>query len=212
MGGGQRGGGGFGGGMGGGFYAEPGDYKAVLTVNDRKFETSFAVKDELGIPVEERRLAQKVAADSAPVAAAGSRLMTQVDQLATQLQQLETNLASVRNVDQAVRDKLKAVKDKLGEIQKVYYRTPEGQTQYRQLYFNALRGGTVGEVAMRAGGGGGMGGSYPGAPTQTQIDKVEEGKAFLAPLQKKMAELLETDVPALNKLLADKGIPFINVR
>ncbi len=203
MGGGQRGG------FGGGAYVEPGNYKAVLEVNAKRFEKSFAVKDELGIPVEEQRLAQKYTRESAVVAAAGSRLMTQIEQLAAQLQQLETNLGSVRNVDQAVREKLKAVKDKLGEIQKVYYRTPEGQTQYRQLYFNALRGGTVGEVAMRAGGGSG---GYPGAPTQMSIDKIAEAKAFLAPLQKKMAELIDADVPALNKLLADKGIPFVNIR
>jgi hypothetical protein len=61
---------------------------------------------------------------------------------------------------------------------------------------------------MRGGGAGG----YPGAPTQMAIDKIEKAKAFLAPLQKKMAELLETDVPALNKLLAEKGILFINIR
>jgi photosystem II stability/assembly factor-like uncharacterized protein len=212
-GGGQRGGGmgggGFRGGMGGAATAEPGDYKAVLEVDNKIYEKTFAVRDELGISVEDQRLAQKVARETAVVAAAGSRLMTQVDQLAAQLQQLETNLAAVRNVDQAVKDKLKAVKDKLGEIQKVYYRTPEGQTQYRQRYFNSLRGGTVGEVAMRAGGGSG---GYPGAPTQMSIDKIGEARAFLAPLQKKMAELLETDVPALNKLLADKGIPFVNIR
>ena len=157
---------------------------------------------------EEKRLNQKVAADAGLVTAAASRLMTQVEQLAAQIQQLETSLAAVRGLDPAAAAKLKAVKDKLGEIQKVYFRTPEGQTQYRQLYFNALRGGTMAEVAMRGGGAGG----YPGAPTQMAIDKIEEAKAFLAPLQKKMAELLESDVPALNKLLADKGIPFINIR
>jgi len=208
-GGGQRGmggGGGFGGGGGG--YVDAGEYRAVLEVNGKTQEKAFMVKDEIGIPLEEKKLNQKVALDAAPVSAAAARLMTQVEQLATQLQPLETNLAAGRNVDPAVTAKLKAVKDKLGEIQKVYFRTPEGQTQYRQLYFNALRGGTMAEVAMRGGGAGG----YPGAPTQMAIDKIEEAKAFLAPLQKKMAELLETDVPALNKLLAEKGIPFINIR
>ncbi|MDP2914012.1 MAG: hypothetical protein Q8O91_01010 [Candidatus Aminicenantes bacterium] len=210
FGGGQRGmggGGGFGGGTGGG-YVDAGEYQAVLDVNGKTFEKTFTVKDEIGIPADEKRLNQKVALDAAPVISAASRLMTQVEQLATQLQQLETNLAAVRGVDPAVTAKLKTVKDKLGEIQKVYFRTPEGQTQYRQLYFNALRGGTMADVAMR----GGRAGAYPGAPTQMAIDKIEEVKAFLAPLQKKMAELLETDVPALNKLLAEKGIPFINIR
>jgi hypothetical protein len=132
--------------------------------------------------------------------------MTQVDNLASQLQQLETSLGTVRNVDQAVKDKLKAVRDKLGEIQKIYYRTPEGQTQYRQLYFNALRGGTVGEVAMRAGSDISR---FPGAPTQMSITKIEEAKAFLAPLIEKMKEITDKDVPELNKLLAEKKIPYI---
>jgi len=209
--GGQRGGMGGGGRFGGGGanYAEPGDYKAVLEVNGKKIEKSFTLKDELGIPAEERRLNQKYAREAAPVMAAGNRLMTQVDSLAAQLQQLETNLGSVRAVDQAVKDKLKAVRDKLAEIQKVYYRTPEGQTQYRQLYFNSLRGGTMGEAAMRAGSDVSR---YPGAPTQMSIDRIEDAKAFLAPLQKRMAELIDSDVPALNKLLAEKGIPYINIR
>jgi hypothetical protein len=210
-GGGQRGmggGGGFGGGMGGGVYVDGGEYRAVLDVNGKTFEKAFTVKDELGISPEDKKLNQKVSADTAPVTAAAARLMTQTEQLAAQIQQLETNLAAVRNIDPAVTAKLKSVKDKLGEIQKVYFRTPEGQTQYRQLYFNALRGGTMAEVAMRGGGAGG----YPGAPTQMAIDKIEEAKAFLLPLQKKMAELIEADVPALNKLLAEKGIPFINIR
>ena len=210
---GQRGGmGGFGGGGmgGGGAYVDAGEYKAVLEVNGKVFEKSFTVKDELGFSAEDKALNQKVTRDAAPVTAAARALMTQTEQLAAQIQALETSLAAVRNVDPAIPAKLKAVKDKLGEIQKVYFRTPEGQTQYRQLYFNSLRGGTVAEVAMSAGGG--RGGGYPGAPTQMAIDKIEEAKAFLAPLQKKMAELLETDVPALNKLLAEKGIPYINIR
>ncbi|MCX6564660.1 MAG: hypothetical protein NTU60_13835 [Candidatus Aminicenantes bacterium] len=207
-GGGQRGGGGGFGGGGVGAYVEAGEYRAVFEVNGKTQEKAFMVKDEIGIPLEEKKLNQKVALDAAPVTAAASRLLTQVEQLAAQIQQLETNLASVRGVDPVVTAKLKAVKDKLGEIQKVYFRTPEGQTQYRQLYFNALRGGTMAEVAIRGGGAGG----YPGAPTQMAIDKIEEAKGILAPLQKKMAELLETDVQALNKLLAEKGIPFINIR
>jgi len=209
----QRGmGGGFGGAGAGAPYVDAGSYKAVLDVNGKISEKAFTIKDEIEIPAEEKELNRKTAAAAAPVTAAAARLMSQVEQLAAQVQTLETNLAAVRGVDPAVLAKLKAVKDKLGEIQKVYFRTPEGQTQYRQLYFNSLRGGTPAEVAMSAGGGGRMGGSYPGAPTQMAIDKIEEAKAFLAPLQKKMAELIETDVPALNKLLAEKGVPFISIR
>ncbi len=205
-GGGQRGGGGGRFGGEGGAYADPGDYKTVLEVNGKKYERSFTVKDELGIPLEERKLNQKYAREAAQVSATASRLMTQVDNLASQLQQLETSLGTVRNVDQAVKDKLKAVRDKLGEIQKVYYRTPEGQTQYRQLYFNALRGGTVGEVTMRAGSDISR---FLGAPTQMSIAKIEEAKAFLAPLIEKMKEITDKDVPELNKLLAEKKIPYI---
>ena len=210
--GGQRGmgGGRFGG--GGGVTVEAGEYKAVFDVNGRISEKTFTVKDEIGIPAEERQLNLKVASDAAPVAAAAARLMSQVEQCTTQFQQIETSLAALRGVDSTIAGKLKSVKDKLGEIQKVFFRTPETQRQYRQLYFNSLRGGTMAEVALAAGGGGRMGGSYQGAPTQMQIDKIEEAKAFLAPLQKKMAELLEIDVPALNKLLAEKGIPYVNIR
>ncbi len=52
---------------------------------------------------------------------------------------------------------------------------------------------------------------YPGAPTQTTINRVEEFKAFLEPLAAKMAEITDKDIPELNKFLAEKGVPYIKI-
>jgi hypothetical protein len=48
-----------------------------------------------------------------------------------------------------------------------------------------------------------------GAPTQTAIDQLNDFKAFAEPLFQKMKDIAEKDIPELNKLLAEKGVPYI---
>jgi photosystem II stability/assembly factor-like uncharacterized protein len=215
-GGGQRGprgaGAGFGmmGGFGGGPWALPGEYKVILEVNDKKLEKTFLIKDDpdRGISLEERKLNQKYAREASALSASASRLLMTSNNVSTQLEQLETRLKSMKDVDKAVLDKVKAVRDKLAEIQNVFSRSPEGQTRYRQPVKVALRGGTTAEQILRIAGeiiG------YPGAPTQTTINRVEEFKKFLEPLLAKMSEITDKDIPELNKFLAEKGVPYIKI-
>jgi hypothetical protein len=199
-----------GGGPGAGTLALPGEYRAVLEVNGKTFEKPFTVKEDeaQGIPLEERRLNQKYAAEAAQVSAAAGRLSSQVESAFAQLAQLETNVKGMKNADATVLEKVKTVKDKVEAIRKVFSRSLEGQTGYRQPYKIALRGGTTLElisgVTRNFTG-------YPGAPTQTSIDKLEEYRQIMAPLEEKMKEVAEKDIPELNKLLAAKGVPFIRI-
>jgi hypothetical protein len=78
---------------------------------------------------------------------------------------------------------------------------------YRKPLFDAFRGGTAAELVV--GGGGGRGGAGMGAPTQTAVGQLADLKAFAEPLFQKMKEIVEKDVPELNKLLAAKGVPYI---
>lgn len=57
----------------------------------------------------------------------------------------------------------------------------------------------------------GIAGSFSGmgAPTRTAIDQLNDLKAFAEPLLAKMKAIQENDVPALNKALAEAGIPYI---
>jgi len=224
MGGGQRGGGGggaagqAGGGMGGGGqrggfgggggpWALPGEYKAVLDVNGKKYETKIIVKeDELqGIAMEDRKLGQKYFREAQDLSQKGRGLLQSLEALGKQVDELDANIGGMKAVDASVRAQVKAVKNKIDAIKAVYFVSPPGQTGYRKPILVAFRGGTAAELVTGITSGfGGM-----GAPTQTAIDQLNDLRAFLEPLLAKMKEIADKDVPALNKLLAEKGIPYI---
>jgi hypothetical protein len=52
---------------------------------------------------------------------------------------------------------------------------------------------------------------YQGAPTQTVIDQFKDIEALLNPLLQKLEALVKTDVPALNKMLNEKGLAYIKL-
>lgn len=211
--------GGFGGGRGGfsmmgmgggGPYVFPGEYKIVLDWNGTKQEQKFEVKadPDQNISLEERKLNQKYVREISALVPKGMRYIATVNSIVGQLDQLEKDLNSNKIKDAAVLDALKALREKMEGLQDAYAMSKEGQTQYRQPYLIALRGGTLpeqlrslmGEV-MR----------YPGAPTQTQINQFKDIESILLPLLDKLAAVVKSDVPALNKLLNEKNIPHIKV-
>jgi hypothetical protein len=208
------GGGGGGGrrGFGGGFgpWALPGEYKAVLEVNGQKNEKSFMVKDDpgSGISLEDRKLAQKYFREAADLSRMGSSLLRTLDQLGKQLQDVDGTVRSMKDPDKTLLDRIGAVKDKIAGIRKVYFLSTEEQTMYRKPLKTAYRGGTAAELVMS------MVGSVSrnmGAPTQTTIDQIQDLRNFLLPLVDRVKEITDKDVPDLNKALAAKNVPYINL-
>jgi len=216
MGGGQRGAaagaiaggfGGRGGFGGGGVWALPGEYKAVLDVNGKKYETKVVVReDELhAVSMEDRKLAQRYAREAQDVAQKGRGLLQSLNSLGSQIDELASAVGGMKAADEAVRSQVKAVKGKIDALKAVYFVSPPGFTGYRKPILVAFRGGTAAELVQGITSGfGGM-----GAPTQTAIDQLSDFRAFLEPLLAKMKEITEKDVPGLNKLLAEKGMPYI---
>jgi len=48
-----------------------------------------------------------------------------------------------------------------------------------------------------------------GRPTQTSIDLMNSLKEFLDPLLAKFKEISNKDIPELNRILAESGVPYI---
>jgi photosystem II stability/assembly factor-like uncharacterized protein len=200
--------GGFGRGMGGfGPYALPGEYRAVLEIDGQKLESAFAVKEDpdQGISIEDRELARKYSQEAQGLSQKGRGLLQSLESIGGQLDELSSRLSGVKNVDPAVPAKLKAVKAKVEAITSVYFTTPPERSGYRRPLFDAYRGGTAAELVT------GISRSFSGmgAPTQTAIDQLHDLKAFLEPLLAKMKDITDTDIPELNKLFAEKRIPYI---
>jgi photosystem II stability/assembly factor-like uncharacterized protein len=203
-----RGGGGGGRARGGfGPYALPGAYKAVLEVNGKKMEAPFVVKEDpdQGISMEQRQTAQKFARESQDLAQKGRALLQALDATGKQLDDVAGRVAGMKNPDAALAAKVKAVKDKVEAIKAVFYVSPPDQGFYRKPLMVAFRGGTAAELVT----GGSRGFGSMDAPTQTVIDQFNDFKAFAEPLFQKMKDITEKDVPELNKLLAEKGVPYI---
>ncbi len=189
--------------------ALPGEYTAVLEFNGRKSEAPFKVLEDpdQGFTAEERLAGQAYARDVQDLSRRGRELLQQLDSTGKQLDDVASRVAAMRPSDQDLAAKVKAVKDKVDAIKEVYFVSPPNQGFYRKPLFVAFRGGTAAELVQGAGGG--RGGASMGAPTQTALDQLADLKAFAEPLFAKMKEILEKDIPALNKALAASGVPYI---
>jgi photosystem II stability/assembly factor-like uncharacterized protein len=189
-------------------YALPGEYKAVLEVGGRKMEAPFKVLEDpdQGLTAEDRIAGQAFAREAQDLARRGRELLQQVDATAKQLDDVAGRVAGLKPGDPELAAKVQAVKDKVNAIKAVFALSPPDQGFYRKPLFVAFRGGTAAEMVTGAGGRGGAG---LGAPTKTQLDQLADLKAFAEPLLAKMKDILEKDVPELNKALAAKGVPYI---
>ena len=192
-----------------GVTALPGEYKAVLEVNGRKTEAPFEIlgDPDQGFTIEERKAGQAFARESQDLARRGRELLTQIDAMTKQLDDVAGRVAAMKPSDPDLAARVKAVKEKVDAIKAVFSLSPPDQGFYRKPLLVAFRGGTAAELVT--GGGGGRGGAGMGAPTQTAVNQLADFKAFAEPLFQKMKEIVEKDVPELNKLLAAKGVPYI---
>ncbi|MDP2958548.1 MAG: hypothetical protein Q8N53_19135, partial [Longimicrobiales bacterium] len=158
-----------------------------------------------GISMEERRAGQKFARESQDLAQKGRALLQALDATGKQLDDVAGRVAGMKNADAALAAKVKAVKEKVDAIKAVFYLSPPDQGFYRKPLMVAFRGGTAAELVT----GGSRGFGSMGAPTQTAIDQLNDLKAFVEPLLQKMKDITEKDIPELNKLLTEKGVPYI---
>lgn len=201
FGGGRRGAGAF------GPYTLPGEYKVVLDVNGRIYEKPVVVREDpdQGISMEDRKMAQKYYREARELSQQGRTFLQSLDGLAKQLDEAAGRIAGLKPADPALSAKFKAVKDKVDGVRAVYYTSPPDQGFYRKPLMVAFRGGTTAELVS------GIAGSFAGMgrPTQTSIDLMNDLKAFLEPLQATIKAVVEVDVPELNKLLAEKRVPYI---
>jgi len=189
-------------------YALPGEYKAVLEVGGRKLEAPFKVLEDpdQALTRDDRIAGQKFARDAQDLARRGRELLQQVDSITKQLDDVAGRVAGLKPGDPELAARVNAVKDKVASIKAVFALSPPDQGFYRKPLLVAFRGGTAAELVTGAGGRGGAG---MGAPTKTQLDQLADLKAFAEPLFARMKDILEKDVPELNKALAAKGVPYI---
>ncbi len=192
----------------GGPYVLPGKYVVELEVDGMKHSKPLEVKPfaKHDFTAEERKLNQKYAREIGDLVQKGNALIQSMSLLDEELTSLESRIKEANIKDERLSAKLKVIRTKVDKIQKSYSLSVEGRTGYKRPVMVALRGGTLPEQLVRLrysimG--------YQGAPTQTQIDQLEDIKKAISPLIE-TADILKTeDIPELNALLNELDFPVI---
>ena len=195
-------------GSSGGPYCLPGEYTVILQLKDQKFETSLTVRADPrhSFTLEERRRNQKFVREISELTQRGSRLISEMEALDARLDDLKKRLSAAGITDRALQEKLRTVLQDVEEISGAYSYSVEGRTGYRRPVQVALRGGTLPEQLSR------LRGSvirYQGAPTQTEIDQFNDIKSGVEPLFALAAQLKESRIPELNRMLNALDFPII---
>lgn len=206
-------GGGFGG--GGGRFAPrgplvpPGSYSVKITAG-------ALTSDAQPITVEEDPRIEISAADRkawydmqmamsriAPQLQAGMRTVTS---LGNQLREVKTQLGRNPRTPEALTKALQTLLDKVEELGG---RAPENEPPG---FAGAPLADAPETIQQRIGFGfGGFGGGMTAAPTEVQKAALERAQKEIAAFSETVRGIMQTDVPALNKMLLDTGIGRINV-
>jgi len=189
-------------------YVIPGTYNVILSVNSQKYEKSVEVKSypKQNISIEDRRLNQKHVRELSQLVAKGNNLLKSINDLDEQLTALEKRMKTEGLWETSAGKKLTSLKADINEIQTSYSYSVEGRTGYRRPVRIALRGGTLPEQISRLLS---QINSYPGAPTQTQIDRYNEFQEIMKPLFDKLDSIKEKHIPELNRMLIDINFPVL---
>jgi len=204
----SRGGGGRFGRSSRGPYALPGEYRVVLQFHDQRMERTFVVNADPHhtFTIEERMQNQNLVREVGALTTEGGELISSMQRLMEQLTSVEEKMESENISLKNLNDKLMNVKKAVEEIQEAYSYSVEGATGYKRPVLVALRGGTLPEQISRLRS---SISGYQGPPTQTQIDQFNDIKQVVNPLLEKAKAIQGKDIPELNKLLEDAGLPPI---
>ena len=191
-----------------GSYCLPGDYTVIMELNGTRMEKPLTVKPDPRhtFTLEERRRNQELVAEIGALNRSGTQLIRDMEDLSAQLTDVESRLRAAGIKDQALSRRLQGIKQKVEKIQTAYSYSVEGRTGYRRPVLVALRGGTLPEQLSRLRG---SVSRYQGAPTQTQVDHFREIKRAVEPLLALAAEIRESDVPEVNRMLNALNFPVI---
>lgn len=187
----------------------PGKYRVVLDCKGNKLEKEVVVKIDKKLvntksaQLENREMVHRL-----------NDLMRKlyhvppgVNMLNKQVQALDNNLKSMKKPPAVVVERLKSIREKIDELKK-FFVVPGIEGYYRRPMKLALSGGPLPEqiyvLQLEIS-------NYLGAPTVTQKQRIKEISAKVLSLLRQVGEIIDTDIPKLNRLLLEHKIEYIHV-
>lgn len=178
----------------------PGTYDVILKAGGQEVRKEVKVGGDPRIDISfEERKAQHDALYTIyklyPAISAASRA---TDSIKKEISKLKQTLKKVPDVPEAISEKVEAVAKEIDDIRLKLLGDPK-------LGWRGMRFSVRGRIMMlfRAVGG------YTAAPSQRQVQKIRKDSEELKTIVSRINNIIETDIPALNKLMNENDIPRI---
>ncbi|HLY20489.1 MAG TPA: hypothetical protein VKR61_24850 [Bryobacteraceae bacterium] len=205
-GGGGGGGGGFGFGGGRGPLVDPGDYTVTVAAAGRNESKTVAVEEDPRVSMSDADRAQRRQAIARLYAMArqadeGRRKIIAIRASLTTLTDGWKRPAASKvpdDVKKAADDLLAKVKDVAGTFETERGISSGPPLKYTPPAVNQKIGRLMGSID-----------NYSGPPTARQLEDINQASAQLEPALATVKKLEDEDLPRLNKMMADAGVPYV---
>jgi hypothetical protein len=178
----------------------PGEYKVTMKVDDQEMTKTFKVFDDPRIEIS---FADRKAQHDAlvklqylyPYVSAATKAVGDLEQ---ELEKVQKTLKKVTEVPESIKEHMETTTKELEEIKIKLTGDPEMGFRGRQF---SVQGGLsmIGNVI----------GGYSEAPTERQLQKIEEKKQELKTLIERINKVIQENIPRLNELLIANKIPHV---
>ncbi len=185
-----------------------GDYAIELNVDGQKLSTVGKVLPDPRISVSEEdiRKQHEALAEVLAVSKTAGLTTTAAANIRRQIAALEEELKKEEGKNQEpARVALKAFLEKFTPLEKEVVPSEFGTARTRE---DVLRGGPINQQILSLGS---SISSYPGPPTQTDLFWLEEIARKVEEWRSRMNEIIEIDLPALNKSLEESGLKPLKI-
>lgn len=178
----------------------PGEYEVILKAAGQEVRRNVRVEGDPRIDISfEERKAQHDALYTIyklyPTLSAASRT---TDTLRKEVNKLKQSLKRVPDVPGVISEKMEAVTKEIDDIRMKLLGDPK-------LGWRGIRFSVRGRLRMLSRSIGG----YTAAPSQSQVQNIRKNSEELKTIVNRINNIIETDIPALNKLMNEHDIPRI---
>ena len=178
----------------------PGSYDVILQAADQEFKKQLKVVGDprIDISFEDRKAQHDVLFSIYKLYPTLTQVTQRTDGIQKEINKLKQTLKKFPEVPDAISEKLKALSKEMDDIRIKLLGDPK-------LGWSGRRASLRGRIMMLYG----TIGSYTAAPTQNQLEQRNRYEEEMKILVDRVNTFIETEIPALNKLMNEHNIPRI---
>jgi len=176
----------------------PGVYQVILQVGGQQMKKEVKVEGDprINISFEDRKAQHDALYTIYKLYPILSQASKATNNIRGEIRKLGDSLQKVPNFPQAIKDQIKAISQQIDGIRLKLFGDPK--LGYRGMRYS-IRGRLF--LLYRSLG------SYTGAPSKRQLEQINQKEAELKTVINSLNRLIEEDIPRLNKLMNEQGIP-----